>query len=334
MILEFFEITIKPISGFGTHLKGDTLFGHFCWQASYDPSLVEGGLDKQIKLYKEKPFIIFSSAFPKIMDNSKEYYALKRPDMPLFMLFKPGKSRLENLKQAKENKQKKWMLVEKNSSIDLANVKFITEKQLCEKIENKESEYITKSVSQQHNTINRMTNTTGDNRFAPYSKENIYYKPGTLLSFFVLIDKKATDIERVVKGVQRIGSWGFGRDASTGLGRFQVIGSKKLIKNNDDCKVLYSLAPSVPDTIYIDKIYSSIFTRFGKHGGNLAYSKNPFKNPVIMVDEASVFCMKHLQYKKPYIGCAVSGVSKAMPETVVQGYTPFLPIKLEQNLWV
>ncbi|MCK5098439.1 MAG: hypothetical protein KAR45_10075, partial [Desulfobacteraceae bacterium] len=111
MILEFFEITIKPLSGFGTPLKGDTLFGHFCWQTSYDPSLVEGGLDRQIELYKEQPFIIFSSAFPKVINNSKEYYALKRPEMPLSMLFKQGKSRFETRKQAKDNKKKKWMLV-------------------------------------------------------------------------------------------------------------------------------------------------------------------------------------------------------------------------------
>jgi CRISPR-associated protein Csm4 len=332
MILEFFEITIKPLSGFGTPLKGDTLFGHFCWQTSYDPSLVEGDLNKQIKLYKEKPFIIFSSAFPKIMENSKEYYALKRPEMPLSMLFEQGRIRFETIKQAKDNKKKKWMLVEKNSSINFANVEFITEKQLCEKIENKESENFTKSISQQHNTINRMTSTTGENQFAPYTKENIYYTPKTLLSVFVLIDKDAIDIEQVVKGLERIGSWGFGRDASTGLGRFKVIDSQSLTINNGGFKTFYSLAPSVPDKTQIDKIYSSTFTRFGKHGANLAYSKNPFKNPVIMVDEASVYYMKDQQYKKPYIGSAVSGVSKAMPETVVQGYTPFLPIKMEQNL--
>ncbi|MCF6246493.1 MAG: hypothetical protein L3J69_03930 [Desulfobacula sp.] len=331
--MKFFEITIKPLSGFGTPLKGDTLFGHFCWQANYDPSLVEGGLNKQIKLYKEKPFAIFSSAFPKIVDNSIEYYALKRPEMPLSMLFKSGKNRLETIKQVKDNKKKKWIMVEKNSSIDFATTEFITEEQLCEKIKNNESEHITKSVSQQHNTINRMTSTTGENRFAPYSKENIYYTPEILLSVFVLIDKDAIDnIEQVVKGLERIGSWGFGRDASTGMGRFKVIGSQLLTINNDDFKAVYSLAPSVPDTTHFDKIYSSTFTRFGKHGGNLAYSKNPFKNPVIMVDEASVFYMKNQQYKKSYIGSAVTGVSKVMPETVVQGYTPFLPIKLEQNL--
>ena len=34
--------------------------------------------------------------------------------------------------------------------------------------------------------------------------------------------------------------------------------------------------------------------------------------------------------KKPYIGMSISGVSKADPNTVVQGYAPYLPLKLEQ----
>ena len=329
--MKFFEISIKPLSGFGTPLKGDTLFGHFCWQANHDPSLLEGGLEKQIKLYEEKPFAVFSSAFPKISDGPKQYYALKRPEMPLSMLFPPGSSRMETLKKAKENKKKKWMLVEKNACIEPAKVDFITEKQLCAKIFEQKSDALIKTSSQQHNTINRMTGTTGEGRFAPYSKESTDYIPGTVLAIFVLVDEDATDIERIVKGLKKIGSWGFGRDASTGLGRFADIEKEELILNTDS-PAFYSLAPSVPDMDLFEKIYSNTFTRFGKHGDSLACSKNPFKNPVIMADEASVFIPKDKRLEKPYIGSAVSDVSKAMPKTVVQGYTPYLPIKLEQNI--
>jgi len=329
--LKFFEISIKPLSGFATPLKGDTLFGHFCWQAKHDPALLEGGLEKQIELYGEKPFAVFSSAFPKIPDGSKQYYALKRPEMPLSMLFPSGSNRLETLKKVKENKKKKWMLVEKNTCIDPAVVDFITEKQLCTRIFKEGSEDLILTSSQQHNTINRMTGTTGEGQFTPYSKENTYYIPGTILAIFGLVDEDATDIERTVKGLERIGSWGFGRDASIGMGRFAVVGKEELVLNTDS-PAFYSLAPSVPDMELIEKVYLNTFTRFGKHGDNLACSKNPFKNPVIMADEASVFIPKDKRLEKPYMGSAVSGVSKAMPETVVQGYTPYLPIKLEQNI--
>ncbi len=329
--MKFFEITIKPMSGFGTPLKGDTLFGHFCWQANYDSDLLKGGLEKQIKLYREKPFAVFSSAFPKVSDGPKQYYALKRPEMPVFMLFSPSSNRIKRLKKAKEDKKKKWMLVEKNTCIDPAAVNFITEKQLCEKFFEQKSEAFMQTDSQQHKTINRMTGTTGEGEFAPYSKENTYYMPGIVMTVFVLIDEEATDIGRIGKGLARIGSWGFGRDASTGLGRFAVTGHEEITMNTDG-PAFYSLAPSVPDMDLFKKIYSNTFTRFGKHGDSLACSKNPFKNPVIMADEASVFILKDKKLEKPYIGCAVSGVSKAMPETVVQGYSPCLPIKLEQNI--
>jgi len=176
-----------------------------------------------------------------------------------------------------------------------------------------------------------MTGTTGEGQFTPYSKENTYYIPGTILAIFGLVDEDATDIERTVKGLERIGSWGFGRDASIGMGRFAVVGKEELVLNTDS-PAFYSLAPSVPDMELIEKVYLNTFTRFGKHGDNLACSKNPFKNPVIMADEASVFIPKDKRLEKPYMGSAVSGVSKAMPETVVQGYTPYLPIKLEQNI--
>lgn len=329
--MKFYEITIKPLSGFGTPVKGDTLFGHFCWQADHDPSLVDGGLEKQIRQYREKPFAVFSSAFPKISDGPKQYYALKRPEMLPSMLFPSGSSRLATLKKAKENKKKKWMLVEKNTCVDPARVDFITEKQLCAKIFKQKSDALIKTSSQQHNTINRMTGTTGEGQFSPYSKENTYYFPGTVLAIFVLVDEDATVIEHIVKGLKRIGSWGFGRDASTGLGRFEIAGKEEL-KLITDSPAFYSLAPSVPDMDIFEKVYSNTFTRFGKHGDSLACAKNPFKNPVIMADEASVFILKNKRLEKPYIGQAVSGVSKAMPETVVQGYTPCLPIKLEQNI--
>jgi hypothetical protein len=57
-------LTITPLSPFGTPLKGDTLFGHVCWQAAEDPALLDGGLERWVGLYPERPFAVFSSAFP------------------------------------------------------------------------------------------------------------------------------------------------------------------------------------------------------------------------------------------------------------------------------
>jgi len=56
--VKLYEVIIKPESGFGTPLKGDTIFGHICWQTAYDKNLLEGGLDRWIDCYAERPFFV------------------------------------------------------------------------------------------------------------------------------------------------------------------------------------------------------------------------------------------------------------------------------------
>jgi len=86
--LKLYEIIIKPVASFGTPLKGDTIFGHFCWQLAYNPSLLNGGLEQWIACYGERPFAVFSSAWPKLRDNKESFYALKRLDLPRHLFFR------------------------------------------------------------------------------------------------------------------------------------------------------------------------------------------------------------------------------------------------------
>lgn len=58
--------------------------------------------------------------------------------------------------------------------------------------------------------------------FAPYTMHSLYFYPEMELAVFVLIDEEATDIARVITALECIGKRGFGRDASTGLGRFDL----------------------------------------------------------------------------------------------------------------
>ncbi|RZB34203.1 MAG: CRISPR-associated protein Csm4 [Desulfobacteraceae bacterium Eth-SRB2] len=332
--MKFYEIIIQPTSGFGTALKGDTIFGHFCWQAGYDSELLNGGIEKQINLYFEKPFAVFSSAMP-VIEKDSNHYVFRRPHLPLSMLFKGGKDKKERLKITKENKKRIWMINPKGLYLNISSVNFIDDEELCHELSGsftEVSEEFMAVLSQPHNTINRLTGTTGTGMFAPYTRENYYFPIGSKLVLFVLIDTDATDIERIVKGLKRMGVWGFGRDASIGMGRFAVCSYEELkFPDDENASGCYTLAPSVPDSDLFKKTYYNPFVRFGKHGDRLANGKNPFKNPIIMADEAAVFIPKDQSFfKKQYIGKALTHVSKTMPETVVQGYTPYLPIILEQ----
>ena len=329
-----YEITIKPVSGFGTPLQGDTLFGHFCWRAVHDPEIVNKDIDELLKAYPEKPFAVFSSAFPKLESDATRYY-LKKPDLPIHLFADiDNQDRKKRINASKIQRGKKWMVVKEDLYIDTASAEFIDDQELADQLyrpEFKDSGFL-KIHQQAHNTINRLLESTGKGFFAPFTHENTFYHPSVRLALFVLFDKALTGIEQIKKGLKEIGRWGYGRDASAGMGRFIVEAAKELpIKDNPDANACYTLAPSVPEKDNYSKIFSKPFVRFGKHGDRLAKSGNPFKRPMIMADEGAVLVPKDGCgfFKKSYMGSGITGVSFTMNNTVNQGYAPYLPFKLE-----
>ncbi len=341
--MKLYAITLKPLSGFGTPLKGDTLFGHFCWQVAYDPSLVEGGLEVQLARYPDKPFTVFSSAFPSLTIGGKTSWFLKRPDLPFSFLMPRQESRLEDLRRKKDFKVKKWMRVEDLRRLQMRTAEFLDDQELFKRsfaevthetrrqVQKADDPMLLKTTGQPHNTINRLTQTTGTGLFAPYTAQNYYYLPETELVIFALIEETATDIERLTLGLERMGAWGYGRDASIGLGRFEVCDREEIsLPVLMPATACYTLAPCVPVTDDLKDAFFTPFVRFGKHGDRLACQGNPFKNPVIMADEGAVLIPKNnAAIQKPYVGRAVTHVSKALPNTVVQGFAPWLPLEME-----
>ncbi len=339
--MKIYGITIQPLSPFGTPLKGDTLFGHYCWQAAEDQNLLTGGLDKWIDCYESDPFAVFSSAWPVLTRDNKTAYTVNRPSG----LLPDDETKLERREQVKRNKiikKQKWLLIEqdlivnmdaKNLQSDtdlfdlfLQNLAPVDAKPL--RLLAKEQKKLCVPVTQAHNSINRLTMTTGSGAFTPFSHDNFQFLPGLKLIVFVAVNEDAMDAERLQTGFERIGSWGYGRDASTGLGRFSVISvdEQSWPQANDDATACYTLGPSVPQKETFVKCNATPFTRFGRHGSTLASSANPFKKPVIMADEGAVlYPIARETFKKPYIGTAITNVSAVAPRTVVQGYSLYLP---------
>jgi CRISPR-associated protein Csm4 len=337
--MKIYAVTIKPESPFGTPLKGDTLFGQFCWQALLNNELLGNGFDHWIKCYHERPFAVFSSAWPQLMETSgTTIYCLPRPAMPAG--FSGTMSRKERAEKRKLEKNKKWLLVAETMLEDIALCEPINDKELFEKHlvtrsddekrllqylpENQQKPIIT--TSQAHNSINRQTMTTGKG-FDPFSMDNFHYLPGLELIVFIAIDEDALDLERLCSGLTNIGCFGFGRDASTGLGRFSLGAIKEIdwpqLKDNQGC---YTIAPCVPEQYRYKQQFALPFTRFGRHGDQLVLSKNPFKNPIVMADEGAIFYPDNgMAPDKPYIGTAVTGLSQVEKNTVAQGYSLYLP---------
>ncbi|TAN45547.1 MAG: hypothetical protein EPN22_02260 [Nitrospirae bacterium] len=334
--MKTYSLTIKPLSGFGTPLKGDTLFGHICWQAAYDEALFGKSIDALLSDYALNPFMVVSSAYPKFGD----LYALRRPHLPFHMLFaEAGQTLNEKMRNRKELKKKEWILVSAEQRFETTRSAAYKDSQELlnmaaghKKQRQNSRKTILADFAQPHNTINRMTGTTGEDRFAPFSVDQTVFTPDLELVVFVGLreDIKIKDAE---KALRQIGETGFGKDASTGLGRFAVGGCEEIDLNSlgsSNPTGCYTLAPCLPQKDKFYNTYFSPFTRFGRHGDVMAKSGKPFKNPVIMADEGSVFMpLSSELFNRKYIGTAISGVSKAQPETVVQGYSLFIPVRVE-----
>lgn len=349
--MKIYEIIIKPKSGFGTSLKGDTIFGHFCWQIIYDSDLIGMTLNEFLLHYDTDPLIIFSSMYPKFYRESENayYYALKTPDLPLDELFVSPKNSNEKIKRGKEYKAKKWMIVKEGQKFasfkDILLLK-LNEKELLKEAGNDLTQDVKKIMkksvnnesfvvkfNQYHNRINRLINTTDNEGFAPFVMEQQVFYPETELALFVGFDENVINIDGIRMGLERIGVTGFGRDASTGLGRFEL-GEDSEIElsgmGSDKPNACYTLSPCVPQRDTFSTMYFSPFVRFGKHGDVLAKSLNPFKNPIIMVDEGAILKPKNNEiFNKPYVGTAVNNISKAEPKSVAQGYSLYIPVRVE-----
>ena len=344
--MKVYEIIIKPLSGFGTPLKGDTIFGHFCWQVAYDSTLLGKTLDELLTNYHSKPFAIFSSAYPKFYFGTKSYYAMKTPSLPLEKMFNLEGGKRQMIEMRKDYKAKQWMVLNGNEGFSsFKELEFLDDKDLVEKIKKCVSPETRRQVrkggtknfiatfSQYHNTINRFTGTTGEGQFAPFDVEQHLFFPETELALFVGIDEAVINIEQAKKGLERIGEFGFGKDASTGLGRFELAEDDEIdlsSMGSNSPNACYTLSPSVPEKDTFENMFFTLFTRYGRHGDVLAKSANPFKNPVVMADEGAILKPKtETVFDKPYIGIAVTNLSKAEPNTVTQGYSLYIPVRVE-----
>lgn len=304
--MKTYKIIIKPLTGFGTSIKGDTLFGHICWQIFYDSQLFGKSLMELLKDYDTEPFLIVSSAFPVV--EGKIY--LKKPSMPLNKLF--NLSEEEIIQKRKELKAKSHFVFEQPlkplNQIEYEKIEFL------------------KEDSQTRCTINRLTGTTAEPPFTPYTIDKTYYRCD--LAVFVGL-RDDLEIESCKEALKRIGKHGYGKDTTVGYGKFELLELEtiKFIDSSKNPNALYTLSPSVPEMNKLKDIYFTPFIRYGRHGDIYARAKNQFKNPVIFADEASVVISEQMP-EKQYIGKAVKNLSKTIPEAVTQGYSLVIPVEV------
>jgi len=310
---------ITPLAAFGTVPKGDTLFGQLCWAVRNH--FGEERLRQLLDGYTAgNPFAVVSDAFPA--------GHFPRPILPGHWFAMVSDA------DRKEAKKRIWLLAE----------------QLAEPIETwlrhcRKADDVpggsARTRPQLHNTIDRRTGTTGE-RFAPYAMTQYWYgrpdgqrkvRVEARLDIYVFLEEQRLPQNELKEILFDVGEFGFGRDASIGLGKFRIetFGPASL-DAQPGANAWLTLAPCVPRGLDLDseRSFYQIFTRFGRHGDMGVYTGRPFKTPLLLAQTAAVLVPK--QYREqPFIGRGLGGggsISKAIPETVHQGYAPVLGIRL------
>ena len=307
--MQLYRILLEPKSAFGTPLKGDTLFGQLCW--AIVNRYGEGRLQELLDSYPTQPFTVCSDGFPG------GYFP--RPSLPTVYFD------VADNEGRKASKKKRWIPLDDLMtpvSMWLVNAKSDAELMFPDKVR-----------EQPHNSINRLTGTTGEGMFAPYSQLQLWYPADVKFDIYLLFDDVQLSLTELLTLFDDVGSFGYGRDASIGMGKFKILDHAvwdfSVTTNANAC---LTLSPCAPQGLELGSKHSyyNVFTRFGKHGDLGVHGKHgPFKAPVLLADTGAVF--SPIAKGQHYIGQGLGGrgqLSRAIPATVHQGYAPYIPVHL------
>lgn len=293
----------------GTPLAGDTLFGQLCWAVREAHGAAE--LDRLLDGYPQgEPWLVVGDGFP--------VGHLPRPTVP------PAQADPEKRKAAKG---RRWI-----AHADAANPlpELLTAAKNDEEVFGRKRAPV--AARAHHNTLNRLTGTTGTGEFAPYTLAQIHYAADQCMDVWCVLDETRCPPERLRDLFAAVGASGFGRDASIGLGKFEVGAPDPTVPPAPTfAQAYWTLGPCAPQGQGFDgdRSFWRVLTRFGRHGNTLALSANPFKHPVLLAATGAVFVPAGEFTPRLFVGQGLTGVSSSAPETVHQGYAPVLPVRME-----
>ena len=314
--------TLSLATPLGTPLAGDTLFGQCCW--ALREALGEAELKRRLDGYTQnEPWLIVSDGFP--------VGHLPKPTLPQGFEPQPGPA------ARKAAKKKHWIPAARASdTLDALLASAVDDTQAYGRDTQSRSLAPMRTL-QPHNTLNRLTGSTGETAFAPYAMPQTFHTAGQRIDVYFVLDSDRGSSDETKRLIEAIGAIGFGRDASIGLGKFTVAPIESAaFAAPANANAFWTLAACAPQGQGFDgtKSYWRVLTRFGRHGNALALAANPFKTPVIMATTGAVFAPRGAFSPSLFIGQGLGGngaLSKVEPATVHQGYAPAIPICLLES---
>ena len=334
MHMQHLPLSIEPRSAFATPLKGDTLFGQLCW--ALRDRLGEPRLQELLQGYTEgRPFAVVSDALPE--------RCWPRPVVPSAIFGDVDPEERKTMKKRTWLRHdhfarpvREWLgcMVENPHDADDGPASVAPSATGRHPLVEHETRF--------RNSIDRRVGTTTDEGFAPYGAPQFHYLEGTRLDCHVVYDAERIDDGALLQAMSDIGGFGFGRDATIGLGRFAVEkcspgGRAALPLSQDGATSWLTLAPIAPQGMEWkpERCWYQPFTRFGRHGNAAVHAGNPFKTPILLADTGAVLTPRDHHDACLFVGQGLGGadrpLSRSIPETVHQGYAPVIGIRIPER---
>ncbi|MBB5022247.1 type III-A CRISPR-associated RAMP protein Csm4 [Desulfurispira natronophila] len=273
--MESRRIRILPQSSFVTPLQSDTLFGQFCWlyRDVHGNEALEALLSDM-----SNPPLVFSDGFPA---GFLPRPILKPVKLPTQMQDGMGKEYKKFAFFPFEVIQK----LQGNLTEGAIATEYLQNRQQWPKPALPAKSMVTK------NALNSFSHSTAGESGQLYGSNELFYPHGSQLDLYVRFDPQKVSGETLQEITELMGMQGYGKDASTGRGRFKV---------SDWCEAtMLQSAPAETNAFVAlsscvacssaDPAYGKVFTKFAKHGGGLAARGKHMKNPVVLYQPGSTF---------------------------------------------
>ncbi|RMF85078.1 MAG: hypothetical protein D6744_02000 [Planctomycetota bacterium] len=325
--MKYLRVKLRLSSPLGTPLVADTLFGHLCWGLA----LHEGEqalADLLCEMKSGEPPLVISDPLPEgflpapvLPQPAAEAY-----DDLIDELRRAGCSTIEAHDRARQALRTEWIPLDAWSAV-ADNLDPTTIARVALRSETQAQLPVSATVS--HNTIDRLTGRPREEgglffdelSFPP---ENCRYEVWVRTRFSA--DRLRQLFEWALEG-------GYGRDASTGKGRLEIL-------DVADTEPLGATAPNgfvtmgvcAPDAGDPVDGYWRAEVRHGRLGGPWAVAgedqSTVFKYPVILLARGAVF---RCDQPPAFLGRVVPDVHPTRPEVVTYALTLTMPVRLTKE---
>jgi len=313
-----YEFRLRPLAAFGTPLAGDTLFGQLCW--ALRDAHGEAELMRLLDGYTAgAPFLVASDGLPP--------GHLPRPALP-----PAADGRASDPLMRKLDKGKRWVAAA-GTSTPLRQWQPVADDQLAwtDGAGEVRTGWAVRSMPRMRNNIDRLLGRPSGDGLDPFQQDELVYPAGASLAAIIDVDPQRIEPSRLKEALDYIGAFGYGRDASVGLGKFNVAGFVEQPFEIANCDGALTLAACTPAMAGIDaaRTFYRPVTRFGRHGGADALRGHPFKAPVLLAAAGAVLAFQGTLPRFAGRGLGGDGsLSMQRPATVHQGYAPLWPVRL------